>query len=468
MKITFVGGLRTVTGSCFHLESGGMQLLVECGMHQGEHADELNRVAFPFAPKEIDCLLLTHAHIDHAGLIPRLVKEGFTGRILATAATADLAEIMLYDSANIQVNDAEWLSRKAQKAGAAITFSPLYTPDEVTAALALFERLPYGKIEHLGGGVKCRFIDAGHILGSATLELWFPAGPPENPPENRGEKKIVFSGDIGKRGNPIVRDPQPAATADYVVMESTYGNRRHRSREESIAELAHAIEETLKRKGIVLIPAFAVGRTQELLYILNAFVREKRFGSLDVYVDSPLAAEATKVYLAHPDHFDDEALKLLRQGAERRLRLHFTASVEESQALNRLRSGAVIIAGSGMCDGGRIRHHLKHHLWRPECSVIFVGFQAKGTLGREIVEGARSVRLFGEEVAVRARIHTIGGFSAHADRQELLEWLGAFSPAPQVFIVHGEEEVSFDFKAAVEERPGLTAQVPFQGQSFEL
>lgn len=460
MRLTFAGGARMVTGTCFHLRSGEVQLLVDCGMQQGDHADELNRVAFPFAPQEIDALFLTHAHIDHAGLLPRLVKEGFSGPIITTAATADLAEIMLYDSAHIQVSDAEWFSKKALKAGAAITFTPLYTPDDVARAVGLFQRTTYGKIERIGKNVRYRFLDAGHILGSGTLELWYQDSPVE--------RKIVFSGDIGKKGSPIVRDPQPTEEADYVVMESTYGNRLHKNMEESIDELVEAITTTLHRGGNVLIPSFAVGRTQDLLYTLNRLVGEGRLKRLDVYVDSPLAAEATRVYLAHPDYFDEESLQQLQRGADRALSLHFTTTVEESMKLNSLRSGAVIIAGSGMCDGGRIRHHLKHNLGRPECSVIFVGFQARGTLGREIVEGARSVRIFGEDIAVRARIHTIGGFSAHADRQGLLEWLGAFAASPEVFIVHGEEEVSLDFKAAVEERFGFVTHVPYKGQSFTI
>jgi metallo-beta-lactamase family protein len=436
------------------------QFIVDCGMHQGEGADELNRAPFPFDPRGLSFALLTHAHIDHSGLTPKLVKEGFTGRIMTTAATADLLEIMLQDSAQLQEKDAEWLTRKSFRAGADITYTPLYTQDDVKALLPLIERKPYSRYEHLLKNLSYRFVDAGHILGSGTLVLSFQDGP--------SPRKIVFSGDIGRKGNPIIRDPESVEEADYVVVESTYGNRLHKGLKESIDELVEAIRVTFKRGGNVLIPAFAVGRTQDLLYVLNRAVREGRLRELEVYVDSPLAGEATKVYLAHPEVFDEEALEMFRQEKSDGLRLHFTESVEESQKINRRRSGAVIIAGSGMCEGGRIRHHLKHNLWRPECCVVFVGFQAKGTLGRRIVDGARMVHVLGEDIAVRAKVSTIGGFSAHADQRELIEWLRAFTNHPRVFIVHGEEESALAFEETVKSELGFSTTIPRLGESFEI
>jgi len=460
LKIKFLGGVRTVTGTCFHLSINDLQLLVDCGMYQGEHADDINKAQFQFNPQDIDCLFLTHAHIDHSGLIPRLVKDGFKGRIFSTYAGADLAEIMLYDSAQIQEKDAEWLTKKAFRSGKDIVFEPLYTTGDARAAIRFFEKKTYGKTENLGKAVKYRFIDAGHILGSGTLEIWYQDSPVE--------RKIVFSGDIGKKGNPIINDPQHAGTADYVVMESTYGNRLHKGMEESIDELAEAIKVTFKRGGNVLIPAFAVGRTQDILYTLNKLSGEGRLNNLNVYVDSPLAEDTTKVYLAHPECYDEEALKMLRNRKGNAIKLHFTTSVEDSQKINGIKSGAVIIAGSGMCDGGRIRHHFKHNLWRKECSIIFSGFQAEGTLGRKIIDGAKIVPVLGENIAVKAKVYTIGGFSAHADRDGLLEWLGAFSNKPEVFIVHGEENVSLEFEETVKERFGFITHVPHKGEEFQI
>jgi metallo-beta-lactamase family protein len=460
LKIKFLGGVRTVTGTCFHLSVNDMQILVDCGMYQGENSDEINKLPFGFEPEHISYLFLTHAHIDHSGLIPKLVRDGFTGRIITTSATSDLAEIMLYDSANIQEKDAEWLTKKALRAGKKALFEPLYTVEDVKKAVTFFDRKSYDKIEHLGRGVKYRFVDAGHILGSGTLELWYQDSP--------REKRIVFSGDIGKKGNPIINDPQHVEAADYVVMESTYGNRLHKNIEKSIDELVEAIKTTFKRGGNVLIPAFAVGRTQDILYTLNKLVREGKLYNLNVYIDSPLAEEATKVYLAHPECFDEDAMKMFQDRKGDAIKLHFTAAIEDSQKINRIKSGAIIIAGSGMCDGGRIRHHFKHNLWRSECSIVFTGFQANGTLGRKIIEGAKTVNVLGEEIAVKAKVYTIGGFSAHADQRELLDWLGAFSNRPEVFIVHGEENTSLEFEKIVKDRFGFKTHAPQKGEEFEI
>lgn len=460
MKIRFLGAARQVTGTCFHLSINGMQILIDCGMQQGEHAYDGNRSAFPFHPSEIDYLILTHAHIDHSGLIPKLVKEGFRGPILTNRATADLVSIMLYDSAHIQEKDAEWLTKKAFRAGKDEAIQPLYTSDDVRAALPHLKGKEYGETVHLGEGVMVKFWDAGHILGSGSVEMLYQDGPVQ--------KRIIFSGDIGKKDNPIINDPEHGETADYVVMESTYGNRLHRGMPESIDELAEAIKGTFKKGGNVLMPAFAVGRTQDLLYILNGLVREGRLKPIDVYIDSPLAREATRVYLSHPEVFDKDAAKLFMIGKGSSLKLHFTESIQESQAINRIKSGIVIIAGSGMCEGGRIAHHFKHNLWRPECSVVFTGFQARGTLGRRIVDGATHVKVLGEEIALRAKVYTIGGFSAHADKVGLLDWLASFKSRPEVFIVHGEEETALDFEKTVKEQLGFVTHVPKKGEEYEV
>jgi metallo-beta-lactamase family protein len=460
MKIRFLGAARKVTGSCFHLLTDSTQVLVDCGMNQGRNSDALNREPFRFHPDQIDTLLLTHAHLDHSGLIPRLTAGGYAGKILTTSATAELAEIILLDSAHIQEKDAEWQTKKAQRAGKDQIFEPLYTTQDVKACLPYFDKNGYDSLHQLPGGMRFRFVDAGHILGSASLELWFRDG-------NR-DKKIVFSGDIGKSGNPIIRDPQYITEADYVVVESTYGNRFHKDLEASISELEAVVKETFKRGGNVLLPSFAVGRTQDVLYILNRLVREKRLSDINVYVDSPLADKATKIYMSHPEFFDAETLNTFTFRSSAGMRIHFTASIEESQKINRIKSGSIIIAGSGMCEGGRIRHHFKHNIWRRECSIIFTGFQVPGTLGRYIVDGAKRAYILGEEMAIRAKVHTIGGFSAHADQGELLEWLGAFTNNPRVFIVHGDEPVALEFERVVREKLGLATHVPHPGEELEI
>lgn len=460
MKLKFLGGAKTVTGSCFYIECNKLKILVECGLYQGEGADEINRTAFDFRPEEIDYIFITHAHLDHSGMLPKVVRDGFKGKIFTTSATRDILELMLYDSANIQESDAEWLTRKAQRAGRP-PFQPLYTADNVREVIPLIEAKQYDHIYNLGNSIKYRFVDAGHILGSSTLELWAQDG--------QEGKKIVFSGDIGKKGNPIVKDPFAPAEADYIVMESTYGNRLHKPLKESIDELVDAIKITFKRGGNVFIPSFAVGRTQDLLYIFNNLVREKRLYNINVYLDSPLAEEVTKIYIAHPECYDEEAIRLFSQKSiDSSLRLHFVKNIQESMSLNKIKSGIIVIAGSGMCDGGRIKHHLKHNLWRAECSIIFVGFQGKGTLGRKIVDGEKSVYIFGEEIAVNASIYTINGFSAHADRAELIEWLSYFKNTPEIFIVHGEEEVAMSFRDLVKEKFGFTTHVPDRGETFEI
>lgn len=461
MKLQFWGAAREVTGSCFHLLADGTQIIVDCGMRQGiKKNDHSGDSAFSFNPAEIDYVLLTHAHIDHSGLLPRLVKEGFRGKIFTTPATADLIEVMLLDSANIQEKDAEWLTKKSFRAGRDEYFYPLYNVSDVEMTLPLVSGIDYGRQGNLGKDISFRFTDAGHILGSGSVEIRFRG-------EN-GEKIIIFSGDIGKKDNPIIADAVHSNEADYVVMESTYGNRLHKNMDDTINELVEAVISTFQKGGNVIIPTFAIGRTQDLLYIMNNLVRAGKLKKLDVYVDSPMAEEATKIYLAHPEVYDEDARKLFRSKEGRALKIHFVQSIEESQRLNRIRSGALIMAGSGMCEGGRIRHHLKHNIWRPECSILFVGFQANGTLGRKIVDGADRVNILGEDMAVRARIFTIGGFSAHGDQKDLLDWLGAFRNHPEVFIVHGEEKAALDFEQAVQEKFGFTTHVPVKGETFQL
>ncbi|OGW25002.1 MAG: MBL fold hydrolase [Nitrospirae bacterium GWC2_42_7] len=459
MKLRFLGGARTVTGTCFYLVRGKNKILVDCGMYQGPNAAEVNRNKFEFDPSEIDCLFLTHSHLDHVGLVPKLIREGFTGKIITTSAAADITELILYDAAHIQETDTEWHNRKALRSGSPI-IEPLYTRRDVDNVLPLIERKNYGKIEKLCEGIRYRFVDAGHILGSSSLELWYIDGT--------GEKKIVFSGDIGKKENPIVHDPVFVEETDYLTIESTYGNRNHKGMEASIDELVEVIKSTFKKGGNVIIPSFALGRTQDLLYILNKLVKEDRLFRINVYIDSPLAERITKVYAAHPEYFEAGAKELFNLESRDALRLHFTRRIDDSIALNRIKREAIIIASSGMCEGGRVKHHLKHNLWRKESSIVFVGFQAHGTLGREIVDGKKIVEVLGEDIVVRAGIHTLGGFSAHADKDELMEWISMFKNSPEIFVVHGEEKASLDFQALVNERFGYKTHVPEKGQEFEI
>lgn len=459
MKLTFLGGVRTVTGSCYLLERRDYRMLIECGMFQGKNAEEVNRRPFPFDPAEINCLFLTHSHLDHIGLVPRLVKEGFRGKILATSATADIAELILRDSAHIQESDAEWQNRKAMRTGLELK-EPLYLSLDVDRVIPLMQRKQYGRIEQLCEGVRYRFVNAGHILGSSTLELWYN--------DNGREKKIAFSGDIGKKDNPIVNDPVFVEETDYLTIESTYGNRNHKGLEASIDELVDVIKTTFRKGGNVIIPSFALGRTQDLLFILNKLVKQDRLFRINVYIDSPLGERITNVYAAHQEYFDEEAKELFTIESRDALRLHFTRRKEDSMALNRIRKEAIIISSSGMCEGGRVRHHLKHNLWRKESSIVFVGYQAAGTLGRQLVDGVRVVEVLGEDIVVRAGIHTLGGFSAHADQRELLDWLSQFRNRPEIFIVHGEEQSSLAFQEAIQTRFAYPTHVPRPGEAFEI
>ena len=460
MEIQFCGAAREVTGSCFLMEVGTTRFLVDCGLHQGgaeESAD--NYDAFAFDPAEIDFLILTHAHIDHSGLIPKLVKEGFNGEIFATPATADLARIMLLDSAHIQESESEWRTRKARRAGRRAR-DPLYTRLDAEEAIRLFHGVPYGEEFRPIPGVKGRFSDAGHILGSAFTELWLS--------EVGGEVKVVFSGDVGQPGQPIIRDPEPITEADYLVMESTYGDRRHDEEGDPVEQLAAVLEEAQRTGGNVIIPSFAVGRTQEVVYFLRDLY-ESRNLSMPVYVDSPLAHEATKVYRRHRDAFDDEALEILEDNGSifNFPYLHYTQSVEESRELNG-QEGIVIISASGMAEAGRVRHHLKHNLWRPQNHVVLVGFQACGTMGRRLQDGVEQVRILGEDIVVKAKVHFVPGLSAHADREQLLDWASHFRPPKATFLVHGEPQAIFALQRELEQRLKFNVLVPRKYQIYDL
>jgi len=439
MKLTFFGAAKAVTGSCHCVECGGKKLLIDCGLQQGR--DERDNAQLDFNPGYIDAVVVTHAHIDHSGRIPLLVKQGFNGPIYCTRLTGQLLSIMLRDSAHIQESDAQWLNQKGRRAGRE-EVEPLYTVADAEAALQLLETFEYGQIVDLMPGVRARFTDAGHLLGSSSVELWLTEG--------EETRKIVFSGDIGNRDQPIIRDPQYIEQADYVVTESTYGDRNHDMEQvpDYTGDLAALIDETLGGGGNVIIPSFAVGRTQELLYFIREIKEQslvKSVPDFQVYVDSPLAGEATRIFSGDlRGYLDEEAIAALKDGALFRFPgLNVTESSEESKALNLDTAPKVIISASGMCDAGRIRHHLKHNLWRPECAVAFVGYQAEGSLGRRLLDGVSSVKLFGEEISVRARIVRFRGLSSHADREGLIRWISAYEPAPRhTFVVHGEQKVT--------------------------
>ena len=455
MKVEFLGGVRTVTGSATLLQKDSLLWLVDCGMFQGGRAiEERNRNVQPYHPGDLSFILLTHAHLDHSGLIPKLVKGGFRGRVVCTKATFDLCEIMLKDSGHIQEIEAEWQSRKNKRSGREDT-APLYTAEDAEKSLRYFQTVGYDEILSLSEGLKVRFRDAGHILGSAIIEIWVEVGGQE--------KKLVFSGDLGGSGQPIIRDPSPVVEADTLWLESTYGDRLHKSREETVQELLKIILEAISKQAKVVIPAFAVERTQDLIYTISQLKRKDLIPSIPVYIDSPLAISATKIFKKNPDCFDEETKGLLL-GGEDPLELpeiKYTQTTEESKAINEDPRSGIIISASGMCDSGRVQHHLKHHLWRSESHIVFIGYQAEGTVGRRIVDGAKTIRLFGEEIAVRAHVHTLGGFSAHADQKGLLEWLSHFkNPNLQVFVNHGEEKISMELSEIIHQKLKFEAAVP--------
>ncbi|HON14885.1 MAG TPA: MBL fold metallo-hydrolase [Spirochaetota bacterium] len=463
MKIEFVGGARTVTGSSYIIKDQDFTVMVDCGMFQGkQELTQRNQLHLIYAPPKIDCMLLTHAHIDHSGLIPKLVKEGFFGNIYTTKATADLCTVMLPDSAHIQEMDIKWINKRNKKLGRP-EVDPLYTVEDAEKCLENFVPLNYGDMIEIHPRIEVRFRDAGHILGSSFIEMWIA---------EKGKKtKVVFSGDIGTKNQAIIKDPEVLEDADIVLIESTYGNRLHKNREDTYNEFKKIILETYQRKGNIIIPAFAIERTQEIIYELNKLFKNKEIPPIPVYIDSPLAISATEIFRDNPQCFDDEMLKIINSG-ENPLdfpSLKFTRSTEESKLLSKEKSSAIIIAASGMCNAGRIQYHLQNNLYRPECSIVFVGYQAEGTLGRRIIEGAKQVKIYGEDIAVNAQIHTLGGFSAHADMNGLLEWLSTNkNPKTKVFVVHGEEEASLSFASLVSRELGFASYVPQWGEIVDL
>ena len=450
MKLTFLGAAHEVTGSCTLLEVAGKYILIDCGMEQG--MDIYENCDLPVAPGQIDAIFLTHAHIDHSGKLPAMVAQGYKGPIYATEATRRLCNIMLRDSAHIQEFEAQWRNRKAQRAGLP-AYVPMYTIADAEQTLQQFMAYPYGQRVEVFPGVAITFIDAGHLLGSASIYIEIT--------EDEESRSLLFSGDLGNRDRPLIRDPQLPPDADYVVIESTYGDRTHGPRPDYVGQLTAILQETFDRGGNVVIPSFAIGRTQELLYLIRNIRNEgllKGHSDFSVYVDSPLAVEATRIYSSGlTDYYDEETLDLLSRGIDPinfpGLRLSVTA--EQSKLINEDRTPKVILSASGMCEAGRIRHHLKHNLWRPESTVLFVGYQAEGTIGRKLVDGADSVRLFGEEIAVKCHIQMMAGISGHADRDMMLNWLGHMSKPPmKVFANHGDDEVCDHFAAAITDQLG--------------
>lgn len=455
MKVTFLGGVRTVTGSATLFEKDTLKWLVDCGMFQGgKEIEKKNEDIRLYQPRDLSFVLLTHAHIDHSGLIPKLVKEGFRGKIVCTQATLDLCEVMLRDSGHIQEMEAEWQNRKNRRSGGKGTV-PLYTIEDAEKSLRFFSPVHFNEIVVLTDGLKVRFQNGGHILGAAIIELWVQEGGTE--------KKLVFSGDLGNSGQPIVKDPSIIQEADLLWLESTYGNRLHKSKEETEQEFLKIIQDAIAHQAKVIIPAFAVERTQDVVFTIGQFMRAGLLPSLPVYIDSPLAISATEIFKKNSDCFDEETKAILLRG-ENPLEfpeIIYTRTTEESKAINEDERPGIIISASGMCDSGRIKHHLKHHLWRDTSHIVFIGYQGEGTIGRRIVDGAESVRLFGESIAVRAHIHTLGGFSAHADQRGLLGWLSNFkNPKLEIFINHGEEKVSLELARQIQERFYLKTIVP--------
>lgn len=463
MKIEFVGGARCVTGSCFIIKTDEFTVMVDRGMFQGKKVlRDRNYMDVIYAPGQIDALILTHAHIDHSGLIPKMVKEGFTKPIYATRATVDLCSIMLPDSAHIQEMDTEWINKKNKKIGIE-PVEPLYTVEDAEQSIQQFVPVNYNDMVDIVPGVTARFRDAGHILGSSFVEVWVE--------QNGKTTKIVFSGDVGSRDQAIIRDPEVFEDADILLIESTYGDRLHKSKADTYEEFKNIINESYNRSGNIVIPAFAIERTQEIIYTLGKLIKEGEIPKIPVYIDSPLAISATEIFRKNRECFDDEAKNVLLNG-ESPLDfdgLYFTRSTDESKRLNEEAKGAIIISASGMCTAGRIKFHLQNNLYKPESSIIFVGYQAEGTLGRRLVDGAKRVRVYGEDVVVNAKVHTLGGFSGHADRDGLIDWMrGINKEGLKVFVVHGEEDASLSFAEKVKSEFNIDAYVPHWGEIIDI
>ncbi len=461
MRLTFHGAAGRVTGSCHVVECAGRTVLLDCGLVQGgPREQQLNRAPFPVEPGKLDAVVLSHAHIDHSGRLPLLVREGFTGEIHAQQATAELCDILLRDSGYLQEKDAETENRKRARKGLA-PIEPLYTRHDAGRALRHFRALKYDEQREILPGISIRFRDAGHILGSSIVELWLSEGD--------ATRKLVFSGDLGQPNTPILRDPVLIEEADAVLLESTYGDRHHRSRDASYAEMHDIFATARGGGGNVLIPAFAVGRTQELLYIFGEQFDAWGLADWRICLDSPMAIQATELYAKYVELHDDEAIAAWRRGSNRLAeRIEFARTPQQSQALNRVRSGLVVIAASGMCEGGRIRHHLKNNVWRKECHIVIVGYQAKGTVGRQLVDGNAYIRLWGEAIRVAATVHTVGGFSAHADQQALIEWYRGFRNVPPVWLVHGEDGPRARLAELLAAQTGAAVAIPQPGDRIEL
>ena len=468
MKIEFCGAASSVTGSCHLITTGDHNILLDCGQFQGNKAEEAkNFDPFPFDPGQIDFMILSHAHIDHCGRIPLLVKRGFRGKIYCTDATADLLPVMLIDSAHIHEKETEWKNRKAERAGKEL-IDPLYTMVDAEEALNYIHPVMYDELISPVRDIRFVLNDAGHILGSAIIELWTT--------ENGDVTKTVFTGDLGVPNRPILRNPTIIKKADHLIMETTYGNRVHEKNETSVQRLMDVVINTVKRNGTVVIPSFAVGRTQELIFEFNRFYKEnedykKALNNIKIYVDSPMATTATEVFRKNAQVFGEEMKEFILRGDDPLdfENLVFTRSTEESMRLNENEEPKVIISASGMCEAGRIRHHLKHHLWNPNSSIVFVGYQAEGTLGRRILDGAKAVSIFGEEIYVNASIHNLEGISGHADREGLMNWLSGFQETPaNVFLVHGEEQSKKDFAYYAKEKLGINCTVVEGVSEYDL
>ncbi|MGD8580439.1 MAG: MBL fold metallo-hydrolase [Lysobacterales bacterium] len=458
MQLEFFGAAGEVTGSCHILTVGSRRVLLDCGLIQGGRSDEArNADPFPFDASAIDAVVLSHAHLDHCGRLPLLVKRGFRGPVFAQEASCELAVILLADAAHLEQRDAEYRSRKTGK-----NVKPLFTLEDGERVVRQMKGVRYRETFDVVDGIRARFRDAGHILGSCAVEVWVREGDLE--------RKLVFSGDLGQYDTPILRDPEPIDRADVVLMESTYGGRRHRDRERTVEELGEILTSARGHSGNVLIPAFAIGRSQEILYQLGKHYDEWDLGRFRIYLDSPMAIEVSRVYWEHPHLYDEEATRLRRENGGMPLlpNLKLSQSTEDSMAINRLSSGAIVIAGSGMCNGGRIVHHLKHNLSREETEVIIVGYQAHGSLGRRLVDGEEVVRIHGQEVPVRATIHTLGGFSAHGDQEDLARWYECMENRPPVYLVHGEPEAQEAFSAYLSNRNGAEVHIPKPGQTLDL
>lgn len=465
IKLNFFGAAKNVTGSCYFLEANGMRLLVDCGLYQERDLKQRNWDPFPVPANTIDAVLLTHAHLDHCGRLPKLVKEGFKGTVYATSATAEIAHIIMLDSAHIQEEDIKHKMKRHERSGkkSPFPYEPLYTMEDAEKVKNLFSSVRYNTPVRIGEGITAEFREAGHVFGSSSIRIVV---------EQDGEKRsVLFSGDVGRWDLPIMRDPYQYENADYVLIESTYGDRVHKDVTDIPRELARVINETHQAGGNVVIPSFALERTQELLYHLNNLLKDDRIPHLMAFVDSPMAIKITEVFKKHPELFDEETMAHVRAGEKPCdfPGLTMSQSVDQSKAINHIKGTAIIIAGSGMCTGGRIKHHLKNNVSRPESTILFVGYQAVGTLGRILLEKPETVRIFGEEHLVRARVERIGGFSAHADRNELFRWLSSIqNPPRKVFVVHGEESQSDAFRQFLSEKTGWECIVPSYEQEIVL